>query len=111
MTSDFNDETRRRSDRRHLYAADYGPSIAGSRDERLPVPQRAGRRVDVQAVIDAERNPESFVNAVGIPPDAGRRDDDRDGRPQHLLRRKLVTYGFTPTREDQAARSIRCVTR
>ena len=34
-----------------------------------------------QAVIEAERNPELFSNAGGIRPDqAGRRDDDRDGR-------------------------------
>ena len=52
-----------------------------------------------QAVIEAERNPELFSNAGGIRPDQPGVEmmiemDD----PQHLLRRKLVNYGFTRKR-------------
>src|SRR6478672_4918628 len=51
------------------------------------------------AVIEAERNPELFSNAGGIRPDQPGVEmmiemDD----PQHLLRRKLVNYGFTRKR-------------
>ncbi len=52
-----------------------------------------------QAVIEAERKPEVFSNAGGIRPDQPGVEmmiemDD----PQHLLRRKLVNYGFTRKR-------------
>ena len=52
-----------------------------------------------QAVIEAERKPELFSNAGGIRPDQPGVEmmiemDD----PQHLLRRKLVNYGFTRKR-------------
>src|SRR3984957_13016115 len=52
-----------------------------------------------QAVIEAERKPELFSNAGGIRPDQPGVEmmiemDD----PQHLLRRKLVNYGFTRQR-------------
>jgi cytochrome P450 family 142 subfamily A polypeptide 1 len=60
-----------------------------------------------QAVIEAERNPELFSNAGGIRPDQPGVEmmiemDD----PQHLLRRKLVNYGFT-----WSPRSVHCATR
>jgi cholest-4-en-3-one 26-monooxygenase len=52
-----------------------------------------------EAVIDAERNPELFSNAGGIRPDqpALPMMIDMDD-PAHLLRRKLVTAGFTRKR-------------
>jgi cholest-4-en-3-one 26-monooxygenase len=60
-----------------------------------------------QSVIEAERNPELFSNAGGIRP-------DQDGvemmiemdDPQHLLRRKLVNYGFTRKRVKNLEASI-----
>ena len=60
-----------------------------------------------QAVIEAERNPELFSNAGGIRPDQpGIADDDRHGRPAHLLRRKLVNSGFTRKRVKDLRASI-----
>jgi len=49
-----------------------------------------------QAVLDAERNPETFSNTGGIRPDQPAMPYmiDMDD-PQHLLRRKLVNAGFT----------------
>jgi cytochrome P450 family 142 subfamily A polypeptide 1 len=60
-----------------------------------------------QAVIEAERNPELFSNAGGIRPDQPGVEmmiemDD----PQHLLRRKLVNYGFTRKRVKNLEGSI-----
>ena len=60
-----------------------------------------------QAVIEAERNPELFSNAGGIRPDQPGVEmmiemDD----PQHLLRRKLVNYGFTRKRVKNLEASI-----
>jgi cholest-4-en-3-one 26-monooxygenase len=60
-----------------------------------------------QAVIEAERNPELFSNASGIRPDQPGVEmmiemDD----PQHLLRRKLVNYGFTRKRVKNLEASI-----
>ena len=60
-----------------------------------------------QAVIDAERNPELFSNAGGIRPDQDAPPmmiamDD----PGHLLRRKLVNYGFTRKRVKDLEGSI-----
>jgi len=60
-----------------------------------------------QAVIEAERNPEVFSNAGGIRPDQPGVEmmiemDD----PQHLLRRKLVNYGFTRKRVKNLEASI-----
>jgi cytochrome P450 family 142 subfamily A polypeptide 1 len=49
-----------------------------------------------QAVLDAERNPETFSNTGGIRPDQPAMPYmiDMDD-PEHLLRRKLVNAGFT----------------
>jgi cytochrome P450 family 142 subfamily A polypeptide 1 len=49
-----------------------------------------------QAVLDAERNPETFSNTGGIRPDQPAMPYmiDMDD-PSHLLRRKLVNAGFT----------------
>ena len=49
-----------------------------------------------QAVLDAERNPETFSNTGGIRPDQPAMPYmiDMDD-PDHLLRRKLVNAGFT----------------
>src|SRR5271163_1929268 len=60
-----------------------------------------------QAVIEAERKPELFSNAGGIRPDQPGVEmmiemDD----PQHLLRRKLVNYGFTRKRVKNLEASI-----
>ena len=58
-----------------------------------------------QAVIDAERNPETFSNTGGIRPDQPGLPYmiDMDD-PSHLLRRKLVNAGFTRKRVmDKAA--------
>src|ERR1700742_1845903 len=60
-----------------------------------------------QAVIEAERHPELFSNAGGIRPDQPGVEmmiemDD----PQHLLRRKLVNYGFTRKRVKNLEASI-----
>ena len=60
-----------------------------------------------QAVIEAERKPELFSNAGGIRPDQPGVEmmiemDD----PQHLLRRKLVNYGFTRKRVKNLESSI-----
>lgn len=60
-----------------------------------------------QSVIEAERNPEVFSNAGGIRPDQPGVEmmiemDD----PQHLLRRKLVNYGFTRKRVKNLEASI-----
>src|SRR5689334_13563699 len=59
------------------------------------------------AVIEAERNPDLFSNAGGIRPDQPGVEmmiemDD----PQHLLRRKLVNYGFTRKRVKNLESSI-----
>lgn len=58
-----------------------------------------------QAVLDAERNPESFSSTGGIRPDQPAMPYmiDMDD-PAHLVRRKLVNAGFTRKRvSDQAA--------
>ena len=58
-----------------------------------------------QAVLDAERNPESFSSTGGIRPDQPAMPYmiDMDD-PAHLVRRKLVNAGFTRKRVfDQAA--------
>src|ERR1700753_1062996 len=60
-----------------------------------------------QAGIDAERNPHLFSNAGGIRPGYPAKPYmiDMDD-PQHLLRRKLVSAGFTGNRVREKASSI-----
>lgn len=84
-----------------FYAGDSRPAYCWMREHEPVFRDRNGlaAAATYQAVIEAERTPELFSNAGGIRPDqdgVGMMIEMDD--PQHLLRRKLVNFGFTRKR-------------
>ena len=84
-----------------FYAGDCRPAYRWMREHEPVFRDRNGlaAAATYQAVIEAERTPELFSNAGGIRPDqdgVGMMIEMDD--PQHLLRRKLVNFGFTRKR-------------
>ena len=83
-----------------FYAGDYRPIYRWMRENEPVFRDRKGlaAAATYQAVIEAERKPELFSNAGGIRRQPGVEMMIEMDDPQHLLRRKLVNYGFTRKR-------------